>query len=219
MNDLKILLVEDDEQTSVLIKKILVKKFKYIDVAFDGEEALLKYKEFLPNIILTDINMPKMSGLEFIKEVRKIDSDVRIIMLTAFNEQQNLSDAVKLGLDDFLLKPVNIIKLKNALDTACMNYQNDYIFLCDEYYWNITEEALFDKKQEQVILTKNEKNFLSLLCENRNMYFSKYDISEHLYDSSDKLNNVRTLISRLKSKTSTNLIETVFDEGYKIKLR
>ena len=77
----------------------------------------------------------------------------------------------------------------------------------------------FDKKQEQVILTKNEKNFLSLLCENRNMYFSKYDISEHLYDSSDKLNNVRTLISRLKSKTSTNLIETVFDEGYKIKLR
>jgi len=219
MKHLKILLVEDEKETSLLIESFLKKKFNNIEVAFDGEEALLKYKSFMPDIMLTDINMPKLNGINLAKEIRKNDLDTRIIMLTAYNEQENLSQAVKLNLDDFLLKPIDLSKLKDALETASINYEKKILFLVDDFYWNCKEEILFNKNNESITLSKNEKLLLSLLCKNKNLYFSKYEISEYLYGTCDKLNNIRTLISRLKSKTSSNIIESVFDEGYRIKQR
>ena len=219
MNDLKVLLVEDDEKTSLLLEKFLKKYFEHIEVAYNGEEAFQKYLSFMPNIVLTDINMPKLNGINFVKKIREVDTKTHIIILTAYNIQENLSEVVKLDLDDLLLKPIDLTKLKETLDMVLCKYEKNHLLLTDGFYWCFKDKLLFDKNSSKVELSKNEKKLFSLLCKNKDIHFSKYDISEYIYNCGDKLNNVRTLISRLKSKTSSNLIESIFDEGYKIRIR
>lgn len=217
MKNLKVLLVEDEQDAANLLLKYLQKKFNNIYVAQDGEEAYALYKEFNPNIILSDINMPKMDGLELVKKIREKDKKTRIILITAFNEQSNISKAVQLDLDDFLIKPINLEDLKHALNQACEKYLTNHVLLNDGFYWDIDSKILFNQDNQSIKLSKNERKLLTLLCINKNIFFTKHEISEHLYEDDNKLISVRTIFSRLRLKITGDIIESIFDKGYKIK--
>lgn len=217
MKNLKVLLVEDEQETANLLLKYLQKRFNNVYLANDGEEAYYLYKEFNPNIILTDIKMPKMDGLELVKKIREKDKKSRIILITAFNEQSNISKAVQLDLDDFLIKPIDLGNLKRALNQACERYLTNHVLLNDGFYWNIDTKMLYNQNNESIKLSKNERKLLLLLCINKNIFFSKHEISEYLYEDYNKLNSVRTIFSRLRLKISGDIIESIFDKGYKIK--
>lgn len=81
--------------------------FKEVYEASNGLEALEMYEEFRPKIILSDIEMPKMNGLEFVKRIRQNDLSTSIIMLTAYSNEEYLMSLINLNIDHFILKPLN----------------------------------------------------------------------------------------------------------------
>jgi C4-dicarboxylate-specific signal transduction histidine kinase len=109
--DITVLFVEDEDVLRAIYERILNKFVKTLFVAENGKEGLEKYKECQPDLIITDIQMPVMDGLEMIEEIRASDHNVRIVILSAYGETEYFMDAIKIGVNSFLLKPVETKKL------------------------------------------------------------------------------------------------------------
>ncbi len=111
---IKLLYVEDEAIIREQLERLLRRVVKDVITAKNGEEGLSAFKEHSPEIIVTDIKMPQMTGLEMAKEIRKIDRDIPIIITTAHSESEFLLEAIEISVSDFLLKPVdtdNLIKV------------------------------------------------------------------------------------------------------------
>ena len=115
-----ILYVEDEKENVELIESLLKDKIKTIFVAYDGLEGLALYKQHLPDIVISDIQMPNMNGIEMAKEIKKINQKQNIIFITAFNENHLLLEAINLGIDKYIIKPIlSLESLLNPIDTIC----------------------------------------------------------------------------------------------------
>jgi len=114
---LTVLYVEDEEDTRNQISQILGIFFKNVIVGINGLDALEKYKENPEQIdlVMTDLTMPKMDGLSMIKNIRDIDLNQHVIVLTAHNSSENLMETIDLQIDGFLLKPVRMNKMIELL--------------------------------------------------------------------------------------------------------
>ena len=109
-------LVVDDEPVAVeLLHAFLADKGLDGITACDGEEALRQVKDHRPHLILLDVRMPKLNGLEVLKRVREIDHEVGVIMVTAVNEEETGREALKLGAFDYITKPLDLPYLERAL--------------------------------------------------------------------------------------------------------
>lgn len=215
----KVLLIEDDLEISKLMNKFLTRIFDTVHIAYDGKEGLSQYEEFRPDIIICDIEMPKMNGLDLIKTIRYEDKETRIIIISAYSDQDKLLKAIPLGLDEYFVKPIDFKKLKKVLLLSNEKIsQKDFVCLIDDFSFNLDSRLLMDKDKNQIKLNKNEIDFLTFLCENRNVYLSKYEIAEHIYNNKNKVNNVRTLVSRFNAKVDANIIESVVDVGYRVRI-
>lgn len=113
--DYTVLYAEDDEQTQESMGSILHRLFKTTYIANNGAEAIRLFKDHHPDIVLTDIQMPKVTGLELARAVKEISPKTPIIITTAFNEERYFLNAIELGIDSFLLKPIEKEKLFNVL--------------------------------------------------------------------------------------------------------
>jgi DNA-binding response OmpR family regulator len=111
----RVLVVDDEPDAVELLRDFLTAKGYEVTVASDGEEALSKVKEDRPHLILLDVRMPKMSGLEVLKRVREIDHEVGVIMVTAVNEEDTGREALKLGAYDYITKPLDLQYLERSL--------------------------------------------------------------------------------------------------------
>lgn len=111
-----ILYVEDDEITQELIKEILVPSCKKVFVANDGEEGLALYKEKQPDIVLSDIAMPNMNGLEMCEAIKKLNPQQPIALFTAFSESSFLKKASEIGVATYILKPLDEEQFFNSLN-------------------------------------------------------------------------------------------------------
>lgn len=105
MEQLSILIVDDDKTTTSILNHMLNPYADVIITAPDGIEGLARFKEYTPDIILSDINMPRMDGLEMVEEIRKIDENVKIAIFTDFENRDILLKAIELGVNQFLSKP------------------------------------------------------------------------------------------------------------------
>ncbi len=108
---LKVLYVEDNLDAREMTVMILEDFFGDIVVAVDGEDGYNKFKENEFDIIITDINMPKLNGLDMISKIREIDDEVPILILSAHNEDNFFMDGIKLGIDGYILKPIDVEQL------------------------------------------------------------------------------------------------------------
>ncbi len=115
---MKLLYVEDNEDARESTLSILGEFFKEIKVAVDGEEGLKLFKTSEIDLIITDINMPKLNGIDMITEIRKIDKDVSILVLSAYNESGFFVDSIRLNVDGYLLKPIEAEQFIEILDTV-----------------------------------------------------------------------------------------------------
>jgi len=110
-----ILYVEDDESTREEIAFFLEKFAKKIYIGKNGEEGLALFKEYSPDLVITDIQMPVMNGIDMIKEIKEIDSSVPTMVTTAFNETTYLLNAINSGVNRYILKPINMKKMINEI--------------------------------------------------------------------------------------------------------
>jgi len=107
MGDLKILLVDDDEGVRVSFAALLKKRGYDVETRSSGIDALKILKNSKFDIMLTDLKMPVMSGIELLKEARKIDGDLGVIIMTGYGEIASYLEAMDLGAVEYLNKPVN----------------------------------------------------------------------------------------------------------------
>ncbi|MFO7868765.1 MAG: response regulator [Bacteroidales bacterium] len=113
-NSIKVLIVEDDPASMNYLEIILNKEGLEYKTASNGEEGLEIFKQYHPHIVLTDINMPRMSGIEMLSAIKQINSQTIVIMLTAFNSEKYVIESMKYGANNYLKKPIlkeNIIGL------------------------------------------------------------------------------------------------------------
>jgi len=117
----KILIVDDDKDTRRLLSDILKSEGYEVHTAESGKKALKEIKVIRPEIVLLDIRLPEMNGIEILKEIKKLDKSIIVIMLTAYGEIQNAVDSMKLGAFDYFTKPFHneeiILDIKKALQT------------------------------------------------------------------------------------------------------
>ncbi|PLX02632.1 MAG: hypothetical protein C0595_10210 [Marinilabiliales bacterium] len=119
MFDIKLLIVEDDSIIRNIFERALSKYVPNIYTAKNGEEGLNKYLEIKPDLILTDIKMPIMNGLDMINEIREYDTGVRIIIMSAYGESRYFLNAIESGVKGFLTKPIkNSDLIKTVSDQA-----------------------------------------------------------------------------------------------------
>lgn len=118
---LNVLYVEDDEQIRNSTGSLFSNFFKSVDHAVDGEDGYQKYMSFLDknkgayDLIISDINMPKMNGVEMVKKIKGITPEQSVVFITAFNEPEYLGEAIELGVESYLSKPLDVKSLKETL--------------------------------------------------------------------------------------------------------
>ncbi|CAA6806196.1 MAG: Two-component response regulator vanRB [uncultured Sulfurovum sp.] len=113
--DLTILYVEDEEETRSIVSSILKKYYKEVIVAEDGQVGLAAYKASNPDIVLSDISMPNMNGLEMSAEIKALNPNQVIALFTAFNEPQYQEKSTELEIHAYILKPFDHDRFFNAL--------------------------------------------------------------------------------------------------------
>lgn len=119
LKNLKLLYVEDDQEVVQQMSFFLKKRVGKLIVAENGIDGLRLFKEHLPDLILSDLQMPGMDGIQMAKEIRKV-SDIPIIISTAFSEKDIILKAVDLGIENYIVKPIDVRELVKVLNKTAI---------------------------------------------------------------------------------------------------
>lgn len=219
----KILFVEDEQLIRENYVTYLKMFFSEVYEAEDGEKAYDIYKQKKPDIMIVDINIPKLSGLELLRKIRENDYNTKAIVLTAHTDKTFLLEATSLKLTRYLVKPVSRKDLKEALkDTIdeLLKYNIlpiQKINLTGDYSWDFQLNEL-KHHNKNVELTNKEKIFLKLLFSHKNRVFTYDEIFEYIwqYEDSISIDGLKNMVKRLRKKLPENTILNVFNEGYKV---
>lgn len=218
--ELIILVVEDEIKTRESLINVLSERFSKVIGVQNGDEGLKKFKKFKPDLVITDIAMPIMDGLDMAREIKEISDDVPIVVLSAYSEKERLLRSIDIGIDKYLIKPVDIEELFKVLD--CLVGEkieaNMLVKISEEYQFNKTKRTLIHNGKE-IVLTKKELAFISLLLKQPGVLVLHEDIKknvwigEHVSDTA-----VRTFIKRVRDKVGEDFIKNVPSLGYKINI-
>lgn len=223
----KILIVDDDEAIVDFLSIFLEKEGYKVDFAYNGEQALEKSGNQQLDLILMDIMMPKMNGIDTVKNIREI-STIPIIFLTAKDNQQDKIKGFISGCDDYITKPFDLVELSLRISailrrtTVNSAEENKDIIIVKDLNLNLKEHTLY-KDEENIKLTPKEFDILSLLARNKGRVFSSNEIYERVWQEKflESDNTVLTHIRNLREKLDDNLrnskyIKTIWGVGYKI---
>ncbi|MDM5190226.1 response regulator transcription factor [Bacillus sp. DX4.1] len=226
-----ILLVEDDASIQEMVEKYLTKEGFSITIASDGEEGIIKYLKGSFDLIILDIMMPKLDGLEVVKIIRE-KSAVPILMMSAKDTDVDKAVGLGLGADDYICKPFSMIELaarvkagirRSTTYSAPEKKQDDMITIGD-LKMDIAN-FIVQKKGETIKLTSKEFEILKLFVKNQNRVFTKAQIYSFIwneeYYSDDNVINVH--MRRLREKieddpSSPQYIKTLWGIGYKLEV-
>lgn len=212
-----ILIIEDEQALNENLEEYMNLHFENVYCAFNGEEGLELYNKYKPDVIITDIHMPKLDGLSLVEKIRKTDKNIKIIILSAFTEKEKLFKAIELQLVTYLVKPFSVKDVEAAISTVKKQIKVKNIHqLSPKYSFNMQTLQLFDQEHE-IALTKYEKKFLNLLLQKQNICVSHNDILLYVYDLKESNQNaLASMVKRLRKKMDDNIIITCYKEGYKI---
>ncbi len=211
--------MEDDEIARENGIEYLENYFELIYDASDAIKALQLYEKYKPDIIITDIQMPKLNGLEFVKRIRQKDKKTQVIIITAFSDKDYLLKAIELGLVKYLVKPVREKEFEEALFLCINALEKDEtnIIQLDEITFFDTFNKNLISSNEIVKLRAKELNFLELLIKNKNRYVSYEEIENYVWNDSVMTKDaLKTLVKNIKTKIPKDLILNLTNSGYKI---
>lgn len=220
LKNLKIMIVEDEKNIRDSMAEALESSFGEIITAQHGSEGVKKFKKYTPHIVVTDISMPIMDGLDMTKAIKEISSSTPIIVLSAFSEKEKLLKAIDVGVDKYLLKPIDMDELLASIAELAkrkINALNDVEF-GDGFKFNLSTKALF-KDGEMIALTKKELAFVMLLVERIGTLVLHEDIKKHVW-LGEHVNDtaIRTFVKRVRDKVGSDTIKNVPGLGYKIEI-
>jgi len=220
MNSYSILYVEDDPNVRRHIREFLLRYCPKVYSCDSSEEGLLLYKKYKPDILLLDINLPGMSGIDFATEIRKNDTQTRIIISTAYTNPEFTIRAVELGLSRYLVKPLTNDELISAFEKALNE-------LKDESSFELGDGFVYDKKitsiikgEHTVLLRKKESEILEFFIEHEGEVI-RYDILENAIWSRGVMTRdaIRSQIRNIRKKMGVTCFKNITGVGYRFEVQ
>jgi DNA-binding response OmpR family regulator len=219
IKDSSILYIEDDDITREQLSQFLRPQCKVLYIATDGQEGLALYKQFEPDIVITDIEMPDLNGLEMAKEIRKTSLSTQIIIITAYTKPEYLMEAVNLQLIQYLVKPISLKKITHALKLASCTLNKETSspqkMMSEEIYYDTCTKQLMSKNKI-VNLSKYERALIELLIAKYPATVSYETIDERIYEYKGNKNATKLLVRSLRGKIKKQSIINVPGYGYKL---
>ncbi|WP_454803832.1 response regulator transcription factor [Mucilaginibacter phyllosphaerae] len=220
---MKVLLVEDEPGLVSVIVRGLSDAGMAVSVAADGSMGLDMALNHQFDIILLDIMLPGMNGIQVCKEIRKHNESVAILMLTALNSTENIVTGLNSGADDYLAKPFKFAELEARIRTLVRRSKagstpKSVIAVADLEI--DTTSKTVKRGNKAITLTATEYHLLEYLARNRDMVLSRIQILENVWDIDFNMgtNVVDVYVNYLRKKLDTGydvkLIHTVFGMGY-----
>lgn len=218
LNTLTIMYIEDDDSIRNNMKNTLDLIFEKVLTFSNAEEAWLKFKLEKPDIILSDINLPCMSGIEFSKLIRKEDYELPIILLSAYTNKEILLEATKLRLVNYIVKPVIFDELYASFESAIkdiIRHNNNLLIFSNNTRYDCDMKILYLNDQE-INITSSEHRLLEFFIKNKGRTISSDEIKNELWeDPYDATNSaLKSILSKLRSKIGKNSIKNISGMGY-----
>lgn len=211
---MKIFLLEDDYSLNESIKEMLEAENFIVDSFYDGNIA---YDNIVDNYVLYifDVNVPNVDGIYLLEHIKTINPNAKVLIISANINIDKIKEAYIKGCDDYIKKPFDIQELFLKIDKYTQKSQQ--IYLDKELFFDLKNKKLFYENLE-ISLTKNEKNLLFLLIENKGTNISYSQIEDFVYDRVSKSSDaIRSLVKRVRKKLPKDMILNSLEEGYFIK--
>ncbi|AFM42457.1 response regulator with CheY-like receiver domain and winged-helix DNA-binding domain [Desulfosporosinus acidiphilus SJ4] len=221
----KILVVEDEESIRRFITLNLFAAGYQVDEAITGEEALPKLKTFCPEVVVLDLMLPGIGGLEVCQQIRVSAPETLVIILTAKGQDTDKILGLELGADDYMVKPFNpfelIARIKAVLRRRVIPKETKQVITCGELCLDITSNKFF-KQEIEIELTPTEFSLLKVFMENPEKALKRNEMLNAVWGE-DYFGDTKTLdvhIRRLREKIEDNpsqpaYIKTVWGSGYR----
>ncbi|MDP4096318.1 response regulator transcription factor [Paenibacillus sp. P96] len=213
----KILIIEDERAISELIRLNLNVAGYGSRQAFSGEEALAILQEYTPALILLDVMLPDQDGFAILEKIRP--SGIPVIFLTAKKELADRVKGLKMGADDYIVKPFEAVELLARIEVVLRRFTHQSSLITYEDLTIELEERTVKKADEIIDLTLKEYELLLLLIRNRNKALSREKILELVwgYDYTGETRTVDIHIQKLRKKLGfEERIKTIFKFGYRL---
>ncbi len=222
-----ILVIEDDSRVAELLKRSLEEQNFIVDVAFDGymgKKLALQHKF---DLIITDVILPKINGIDLCKELKGLIPNIPIIMLTALGTTDDKVEGFDAGADDYLVKPFELRELYVRIRALLKRFENvDKPIITKLVYADLEidlNKKVFKRNNVEIHLTPKEFNLMQYLMENPERVLSRIEISEKVWDThfDTGTNFIDVYINYLRKKIDINpsqkLIHTKSGMGFILK--
>lgn len=218
-----LLVVEDERTLCETIVKSLKRLAYSVDFCFDGERALELLGTEKYDLVVLDLNLPKVDGLSVLKQLRQTNRDTRVLILSARSEVSDKVEGLDLGANDYLSKPFHLAELEARIRSLTLRQfiQQDVLLTCGALTFD-TRSRIAKAKDQELSLTRKETGILEYLLANQGRPVSQEELIEHVWDNSVDIfsNSIRVHISALRKKLRESLgfdpIRNKIGEGYLI---
>jgi len=184
----KILLVEDESNLASIIQLNLELENYEVHVCDNGLHSIEKFKSISPDLVILDVMLPELNGIEVCKQLKKINSDVPVLFLSAKSNGAEKIEGLKSGGDDYLTKPFNleelILRVQILMRRLPVNKEEE-IFLVDGFLINFTNFTIQNKSNVITAITNRESKLLKILVSREGQVISRDEIIKQLWLPSD----------------------------------
>ena len=217
LKNIKIVYAEDESFIRANMVELLEFFSANVIAVENGNDAYEMYHKEKPDIVIADIQMSGMNGLELAEKIRKNDKKVQIIITTAYTNTEYLLKAVELNIVKYLLKPIPLVELEKVLNTCMENIvrlDNPRKYFNEKDYYDTKTKQLI-VGDEEVYLDFHEKKFFELLIKTPGRIISYDELENTIWRNGMSTSAVRSLVFNLRNKLPEGVIKNVPKVGYK----
>lgn len=217
-----ILVVDDDTRLRSLLQRYLREQGFLVSAAKDANDALLFLDVYKVDIMIVDVMMPNMTGIEFLEKIRKDNNQIPVILLTAMGETQDRIIGLETGADDYVPKPFEpkelVLRINNILKRALNTKEQLARLIFNNIYYDLNKGELSTKDGEVIHITPVERMLLNFLGKRVGEVHTRDELAEVL-GVTENLRTVDVQITRLRKKIETDTknpryLQTIRGKGY-----
>lgn len=212
--------VEDDPAIQRNMQELLADIFAEVWLCSDGNAGYELYRSRHPDVMMLDIDLPRLDGLGLAEKIRRFDQRTKIVILTAYTDKEKLLQATELKLVKYLVKPIDPVSFDDLLDRLAVEFleeSGERKCLRDGFRWDRRTLKL-TRHGKEVPLTLKEGLLMDLLVKNSNTPVSFEEIMaivwEEAFEKEISIGSVKSLVSKLRKKLPENTIQNAYGIGY-----
>ncbi len=215
---MRILLLEDDYMLSDIIVSFLKEKFYDVVQVEDGESAIERASTDKFDLMILDINVPKLSGIDVVKNIRSYSDTTPIILITAYQDTAHLKKGFQSGCDDYIKKPFDLEELELRINNIKKRFsiESDNKIEIDSETYIIPSKNLLTIKDKNLQLANKETQILLYLSSRKKIVISSNELIQNIWRYEDMPTDatIRVYIKNLRSILGKNKIKTIRGSGY-----